>query len=271
MTAAVRRQRDLAAGPPSIGEQQLGLAAGSSAHRLVRLISVAEPVDQARGLSLRSRTRPRVDQLTNSIMRQFAVSCDGLHRLVVNRLGEPLQCLAMRLGELGTQQHVGRILVLVPLFELRLNAEPVERCRVRMLSRCRRRAARLSPPGCSHTSPNAVAKTYGRHVSREPSRKALRPRQRRLAARSEALTPQSQLLHLPHGQIPAHLGDQSDDMPVLGRIVQRAKVGRSNRRPRAREPGDGSSASGRTGAQLRVEFEQGSAAVGRERQPCRQP
>ena len=60
-------------------------------------------------------------------MRQLAVSCDGLNGLVVDRLGEPLECLAMRLGELSTQQHVGSILVLVSLFELRLNAEPVER------------------------------------------------------------------------------------------------------------------------------------------------
>ena len=54
MTAAVWRQCDLAAWPPSIGEQQLRLSTGSSAHRLVRLISVAEPVNQAGGVSLRA-------------------------------------------------------------------------------------------------------------------------------------------------------------------------------------------------------------------------
>jgi hypothetical protein len=52
VTAAVRRQRDFAARPPSIGEQQLGLATSSSAHRLVRLIAVAQFVDQTRGLRL---------------------------------------------------------------------------------------------------------------------------------------------------------------------------------------------------------------------------
>jgi hypothetical protein len=84
------RQRDLAAGPPSIGEQQLRLATSSTAHRLVRLIPVAEPVDQTCGVSLRSRPRPRVDQLTNSIMRSRR-SAAMAHSLVIDRFGKPLE------------------------------------------------------------------------------------------------------------------------------------------------------------------------------------
>ena len=77
-----------------------------------------------------------------------------------------------------------------------------------------------SPPGCSHTSSNAVASTYpaiapGRLVER------LGPRQCRLATSGEGRTPQPQLLHARPRQGTTHLGDRADDPRVTRRLVQR--------------------------------------------------
>ncbi len=219
VATAVRRQSDLAAGPPSIGEQQLGLAPGPGPHRLVRLIAVAEPIDQTGGLCLRCGTRTRVDQLADLIMSQPSRIGDGLHRLAEDRLGQPLQGLAMRRCEVLTQQHVGSVLVLVPLLELRLNAEPVQRAAYE--GRLDTDAEQPHPPaGLQPQFAETRRQDVRRHVPSPDFTEALRPRQRRLATRGERLYAATQLLHRcprPHS---TDLGDQPNDMPILGRLVQ---------------------------------------------------
>src|SRR6185437_16933790 len=122
----MRRRSDLSTRPPSVGEEQLWLLAGTGAQAVVRLVAVAKPVDQADGLGLRCRTRSRVDQLAYPIKWQTTCVGDGLHGAAEDRLGQPLESLAVRRTVLSPQQRVGGVLVLMSLLELRLNPKPVQ-------------------------------------------------------------------------------------------------------------------------------------------------
>ena len=259
VAAAVRRRSDLAAGPPSIGEQQLDLAARSG-HRLVRLIAVAEPVDQTGSLCLRCGTWTGVDQLADLIMSQPSRIGDGFHRVAEDRLGQPLQSLAMCRGELLRNHRSAAFLY---------------SCRC---SNCGSMPSRSSvprtkgvsmptpsrptpPPGCSHSSPKAVAKTYAA-MSRDPPSPSSPPRPAS-ACRSPRTPDARTSCIVPHGHIPPiWRSAQRHAGPLLHRAV-RATSDAAAGRPRARNRATDRLRLGQRVAQSgRVRAV--SAAVGRE-------
>ena len=124
----------------------------------------------------------------------------------------------MGLRELGAHDPVGGVLELVPLVELRLDAQPVERAAheggLDADAEHAQVPAGLEPDLVERGREHVAGHRAGPLVER------LGPRQGRLAAGREGEHGQPQLLHRRPGQRAADLGDQPDDASVVGGLVQ---------------------------------------------------
>ena len=80
------------------------------------------------------------------------------------------------------------------------------------------------PPGWSHSSPKAVAKTYAAISRADPSPKLSAQASVGLPLAANACTP-SRSSHRSPRPDTADLGDQPDNVPVLRRLVQGAQSG----------------------------------------------
>ena len=172
---------------PPIGEQQLDVVARPSLHRCVGLVPVAEFVDQSGVLGLRCAVRSAVDQGTNGRFVQPPPLGDGIDGIGEHGFCEPIQRGPVGLGELGPHDLIRRVRELVPLVELRLDPEPIERAaHERGLDTDAEHAdipAGLEPHLVERRRQHIPGHRPGRLVER------LGPRQCRLAARREGAHP----------------------------------------------------------------------------------
>src|SRR3954468_9379130 len=97
------------------------------ADRCVDLVAVTDTVDEPGGKRFVGEQRCAVGESRDLVDREATRLGNRLGDLLPRRLGQPVESLAMGVGEAGGDDAVRSALVLVPLTELRLDAELVER------------------------------------------------------------------------------------------------------------------------------------------------
>ena len=107
------------------------------------------------------------------------------------------------------------------------------------------------PPGSSHSSPKAVAKTYAA-MSRDPTSPKLSAQASvGLPLAANVWTPRRTSCIVAHGQIPPTLAISPTTCRSSAASCSARNVGRNSRRPRARSRANGSSGSGATRGSVR--------------------
>ena len=148
VTATVRRRSDLSAGPPSVGEQQLRLAARAGPHRVIRLIAVAKSVHQAGCSGLRCGARSGVDQLANPIRRhRRAPAMVSTASLKIDSASRSSASRCAAVNSLRNSVSAAFCTHVAARTGAQHQADP--RCRVRRGSQCRHPAGRSPHPAAA--------------------------------------------------------------------------------------------------------------------------
>ena len=166
-------------------------------------------------------------------------------------------------GELAPHHPVGGVLVLMPLLQLGLDAELVERA----AEERRLHAHTEHPETAARLQPDLVER--GRqHVTAQPAgilTERLGPGDGGLAIGGKRLDADPQLLHDRPGQRPADLDEQPDDPRILARLVQRSQCRAEQPASAGPQPGQrilGVGVGGRFG---QIELEQNGWSVSGQR------
>ena len=166
-------------------------------------------------------------------------------------------------GELASHHPVGGVLVLVPLLQLWLDAELVERAaeerRLHAHAEHAETTARLQPDLIERGRQHVTGQSAGLLAER------LGPGDGGLATLGEGPDADPQLLHDRPGQRSADLDEQPDDTPIPARLVQRPQ--RRAEQPASSRPQPGQRVMGvRVGGRFgQIEFEQDGWAVSGQR------
>ncbi len=205
---------------------------------LVDLVAVGEAVDEPGLERFGAEERAAVDEGAHLGLRHLPALGDPLHQLPVDRLEKGLRRLPVGIGELRLRVLVHRVLELVPLAELGLDSELVE-----------------DAPQEGALSDEAVqAEVAGRlepdlvegggevvgAVPRRELAERLRVGDRELLLRPEGLHGVADLLDLGDAdRRGAEARDETDDVRVVSRLLERVDDVAKRERPLASERGEG--------------------------------
>ena len=237
------RPLPLGVGPPlllQVGREaeELRVRAPLLHQLLVDLVAVGEAVDEPGLEGLRAEVGAAVDDRAHLVLGHLPPLGDPLHHLPVDRIEKRLRRLPVGVGELRLGVLVHRVLELVPLAELGLDAELVE-------SAAEERALgdeAVQAEVAGGLEPDLVE--GGREVVGAVPRRELAERlrvgDRELLLRPEGLHGVADLLDLGDAdRRGAEARDEADDVRVVPRLLERVDDVAKRERPLAPEDGEG--------------------------------